>query len=164
MQELKLVEVTGNKNSMQVILLKDVKNVGKKDQIVNVSDGYANNFLFKNRLAVPASKKGVEVLENQKENRRIDEENKKKLAQELAIKLKDITLEFELSVGKDSRTFGSISLKQIEEELLKKFNIEIDKRKFLENKKMDSLGYYNLKIELYKGVIGEVKVHISERK
>ena len=149
---------------MQVILLKDVKNVGKKDQIVNVSDGYANNYLFKNRLAVPASKKGVEVLETQQENRRIEEANKKKRAEELVEILKGITLEFDLSVGKDGRTFGSISLKQVEEELLNKHKIEIDKRKFLDNRKLDSLGYYNLKIELYKGVVGEVKVHISERK
>lgn len=149
---------------MQVILLKDVKNVGKKDQIVNVSDGYANNYLFKNRLAVPASKKGVEVLETQQENRRIEEANKKKRAEELVGILKGITLEFDLSVGKDGRTFGSISLKQVEEELLNKHKIEIDKRKFLDNRKLDSLGYYNLKIELYKGVVGEVKVHISERK
>lgn len=149
---------------MQVILLKDVKNVGKKDQIVNVSDGYANNFLLKNKLAVPVSKKSVEVLANQQENRRIEEENRKKQAQELALKLKDITLEFDLSVGKDSRPFGSISLKQIEEELQKKHGITIDKRKFIDSGKLDSLGYYTLKIELHKGVIGEIKVHISERK
>lgn len=149
---------------MQVILLKDVKNVGKKDQIVNVSDGYANNYLIKNKLAVMASKKANEVLATQQENRRIDEANKKKKAEELVETLKGITLEFELSVGKDSKTFGSISLKQVEEELLKLHKIEIDKRKFLDNKKLDSLGYYTLKIELYKDVIGEVKVHISERK
>lgn len=149
---------------MQVILLKDVKNVGKKDQIVNVSDGYATNFLFKNRLAVPVSKRSVEVLENQQENARQIEEQKKLEAQKTAEKLKEITLEFTLSVGKDSRPFGSISLKQVEEELLKKHNLTIDKRKFVEKKNLDSLGFYTLKIELYKGVIGEVKVHISERK
>ena len=149
---------------MQVILLKDVKNVGKKDQIVNVSDGYANNFLFKNKLAVPMSKKSKEILGEQQENRRIAEENKKKEAETLAVRLKDITLEFALSVGKDSRPFGSISLKQVEEELLKKYNITIDKRKFIDNGPLNSLGIYLLKIELYKNVIGEVKVHISERK
>ena len=149
---------------MQVILLKDVKNVGKKDQIVNVSDGYANNFLFKNKLAVPMSKKSKEILGEQQENRRIAEENKKKEADALAVRLKDITLEFALSVGKDSRPFGSISLKQVEEELLKKYNITIDKRKFIDNGPLNSLGIYLLKIELYKNVIGEVKVHISERK
>lgn len=149
---------------MQVILLKDVKNVGKKDQIVNVSDGYANNFLLKNKLAVPVSKKSIEVLETQQENKRIDEANKKAQAQEVAEKLKDIIVEFSLSVGKDSRTFGSISYKQVEEELLGKHQIKIDKRKFLDNQKLDAIGYHTLKIELYKGVIGEVRVHISERK
>lgn len=149
---------------MQVILLKDVKNVGKKDQIVNVSDGYANNFLLKNKLAVPVSKKSIEVLETQQENKRIDEANKRAQAQEVAEKLKDIIVEFSLSVGKDSRTFGSISYKQVEEELLGKYQIKIDKRKFLDNQKLDAIGYHTLKIELYKGVIGEVRVHISERK
>ena len=149
---------------MQVILLKDVKNVGKKDQIVNVSDGYATNFLFKNRLAVPVSKRSVEVLENQQENARQIEAQKKADAEKLAEKLKGITLEFSLSVGKDSRPFGSISLKQVEEELLKKHNIAIDKRKFIDAGNLNMLGMSRLKIELYKGVIGEVRVHISERK
>ena len=149
---------------MEVILLKDVKNVGKKDQIVSVSDGYANNYLFKNKLAVPVSKKSMEVLGNQQENARIAEENKKKEAEALVIKLKDITLEFTLSVGKDSRPFGSISLKQVEEELANKYGIHIDKRKFLDKGNLGDLGMHILRIELYKGVIGEVKVHISERK
>ena len=149
---------------MQVILLKDVKNVGKKDQIVNVSDGYANNFLLKNRLAVPVSKRSVEVLENQQENARQLEEKKKQEAKEVAEKLKDIVLEFTLSVGKDSRPFGSISLKQVEDELLAKHKITIDKRKFLDKKNLDAIGYHTLKIELYKGVVGEVRVHIGERK
>ncbi|MCR4911213.1 MAG: 50S ribosomal protein L9 [Bacilli bacterium] len=149
---------------MQVILLKDVKNVGKKDQIVNVSDGYANNYLIKNRLAVPVTNKSKEILATQKENARIAEENKKKEAEQLVIKLKDITLEFTLNVGKDNRPFGSISLKQVEEELLNKYNIRIDKRKFVNPESLNMLGLYVLKIELYKGVIGEIKVHISERK
>ena len=149
---------------MQVILLQDVKKVGKKNETVNVSDGYANNFLIKNHLAVPVTKKSVEILANQQENARIAEENKKKLALEVKEKLKNITLEFDLKVGKDSRPFGSISLKQVEDELLAKHHIEIDKRKFLDKKNLDTLGFYTLKIELYKGVVGEIKVHISERK
>ena len=149
---------------MEVILLADVKNVGKKNQTVNVSDGYANNFLFKKHLAVPVSKKSVEILETQQENARIAEENKKKEAIKLVDILKNVTLEFDAKVGKDSRLFGSISLKQIEEELKNKHNIEIDKRKFIDKGPLDSLGFYKLKIELYKGVVGEVNVHISERK
>ena len=146
---------------MEVILLADVKNVGKKNQTVNVSDGYANNFLFKKHLAVPVSKKSVEILENQKENARIAEENAKKEALALAEELKGITLEFTAKVGKDSKLFGSISLKQVEEEMKTKHNITIDKRKFIDKGPLDMLGAYRLRIELYKGVIGEVKVHIS---
>ena len=111
---------------MEVILLADVKNVGKKNQTVNVSDGYANNFLLKRHLAVPVSKKSVEILSIQQENARIAEENKKKEALKLVDTLKTITLEFDAKVGKDSKLFGSISLKQVEEELKNKFNITID--------------------------------------
>ena len=149
---------------MKVILLKDVKNVGKKDQIVEVSDGYANNYLIKNRLAVMYSNKSLEILKKQQANAAELEKQKEQKAREVAQKLKDITLEFVLSVGKDSQVFGSISYKQVEEELKAKHNIVVDKRKILSNEKLDSLGFHILKIELYKGVIGEIKVHIGERK
>ena len=146
---------------MEVILLVDVKKVGKKNQTVNVSDGYANNFLLKRKLAVPVSKKSVEILENQQENARIAEENAKKEAQELAKRLETITLEFTAKVGKDSKLFGSISLKQVEEEMKAKYGITIDKRKFLDKGPLDTLGLFKLRIELHKGVIGEIRVHIS---
>lgn len=149
---------------MEVILLVDVKHVGKKNETVNVSDGYANNYLIKNKLAVPVSKKSVEILENQKENARLAELKAKEEALKLAEILKDITVEFFAKVGKDSKLFGSISLKQVEEELKAKHNITIDKRKFLDKGPLDSLGYHRLRIELYKGVIGIVQVHILERK
>ena len=149
---------------MKVILLKDVKNVGKKDQVVEVSDGYANNYLIKNRLAVMYSNKSREILEKQQENARIEEQKKEARAKEVANELKNITLEFALSAGKDNRVFGSISYKQVEDELKSKHNIIIDKRKILSNEKLDALGFHTLMIELYKGVIGEIRVHISERK
>ena len=149
---------------MEVILLADVKNVGRKNQTVNVSDGYANNFLFKKHLAVPVSKKSVEILETQQENARIAEENKKKDAEKLVEVLQDVTVEFDAKVGKDNKLFGSISLKQVEEELKNKHNIEIDKRKFIDKGPLDSLGYHKLRIELYKGVVGLITIHIQERK
>ena len=149
---------------MEVILLADVKNVGKKNQTVNVSDGFAVNFLFKKKLAVPVTKKSVEILETQKENARQADIKAKEDATKLVDVLKDITLEFEAKVGKDSKLFGSISLKQVEEEMKAKHNIAIDKRKFLDKGPLDSLGYYRLRIELYKGVVGTVNVHIIERK
>lgn len=149
---------------MEVILLADVKNVGRKNQTVNVSDGYANNFLFKKHLAVPVSKKSVEILETQQENARIAEENKKKDAEKLAKVLEGVTVEFDAKVGKDSKLFGSISLKQVEDELKNKHNITIDKRKFIDKGPLDSLGYHKLRIELYKGVVGMINIHIQERK
>lgn len=149
---------------MEVILLADVKNVGRKNQTVNVSDGYANNFLFKKHLAVPVSKKSVEILETQQENARIAEENKKKEAEKLAKVLEGVTVEFDAKVGKDSKLFGSISLKQVEDELKNKHNITIDKRKFIDKGPLDSLGYHKLRIELYKGVVGMINIHIQERK
>ena len=147
---------------MKVILLSDVKGVGKKDQTIEVSDGYAQNFLFPRRLAVPVTKKSVEVLENQQENARIAEENARNAAKELAKSLEGITLELPVKVGKEGKLFGNISLKQIEEEMLKQYNITIDKRKFIDKGSLDKLGYYQLKIELHKGVVGTVKVHVIE--
>lgn len=149
---------------MEVILLADVKKVGKKNQTVNVSDGFAVNFLFKKKLAVPVTKKSVEILATQQENARQEEIRKKDDAIKLVEILKGITLEFDAKVGKDSKLFGSVSLKQVEEEMKAKQNIEIDKRKFLDKGPLDSLGYHRLRIELYKGVIGVVNVHITERK
>ena len=147
---------------MKVILLKDVKKLGKKDAIIEVSDGYASNYLFPNKLAVPVTNKSKEILSKQQEDARIAEENAKKAAQELAKKLDNIEVLFKTKVGKEGKMCGSISLKQIEEEMLAQHGIEIDKRKFIDKGPLDSLGIYRLRIELHKGVVGTVKVHIVE--
>ena len=147
---------------MEVILLQDVKGVGKKNQTVTVNDGYANNFLFPRKLAVKVSKTSVQILANQQENARIAEENAQKEARELSEKLKDMEVSFKVKVGKEGKTFGSVSLKQVEEAFKQKYNVTIDKRKFIDKGPLDSLGYYNLKIELHKGIFGIIKVHIEE--
>ena len=149
---------------MKVILLKDVKNVGKKDQTVEVSDGYASNFLFPRKLAVPVSKTSTQILANQKEEeRRLFEKNQED-AREVAKRLESITLEFTLKSGSNGRCFGNVSLKQIEEALLNQHNIQIDKRKFIDKGPLDAFGIYKLKIELFKGVVGVITVHIGEDK
>ena len=147
---------------MKVILLKDVKKLGKKDAIVNVSDGYAANYLFPNKLAVAVSDKSKEILAKQQEDARIAEENAKQAARELAKQLESVEVLFTAKVGKDGKMFGSISLKQIEEAALSQLNIQIDKRKFIDKGPLDSLGIYRLRIELHKGVVGIAKVHIVE--
>ena len=145
---------------MKVILLADVKKLGKKDQTIEVSDGYAVNFLFPRHLAVQVTKRSVEVLENQQEAARENEAKLKKEAQELAVKLDAITLEFKVKTGREGKLFGAISLKQVEEELKKQHDIAIDKRKFMDKGPLDQLGFYHLKVELHKGVIGQIHVHI----
>ena len=149
---------------MKVILLKDVKGIGKKSQIVDVKDGYANNFLLPHGLAVAQSGKALEILAEQKRVEAENIEKNKQNAREIAAKLENITVEFEAKGSGDGRMFGTISTKQIEEELKAKHGIEIDKRKFVEKMAVDHFGYSKLKIELFKGIIGTVTVHVSEKK
>lgn len=149
---------------MKVILLKDVKGIGKKSQIVDVKDGYANNFLLPHGLAVAQSGKALEILAEQKRVEAENIEKNKQNAREIADKLENITVEFEAKGSGDGRMFGTISTKQIEEELKAKHGIEIDKRKFVEKMAVDHFGYSKLKIELFKGIIGTVTVHVSEKK
>ena len=145
---------------MKVILLADVKKLGKKDQTIEVSDGYAVNFLFPRHLAVQVTKKSVEVLENQQEQRRENDAKLKAEAQELAKKLDAITLTFKVKTGREGKLFGAISLKQVAEELAKVHGIELDKRKFMDKGTLDELGFHHINVKLYKGVIGKVHVQI----
>ena len=148
---------------MKVILTQDVKKVGKKGEIVNVADGYGQNFLIKNKLAVLATTHGKEIVAQNKEKARLQDLENKKNAEELKKVLEGITLEFQLSSGKDGKTFGSVSTKNIVEELQKTHNIKVDKRKFINARPIQALGYTQLKIELYKDVIATIKVHLSEK-
>lgn len=149
---------------MKVILLQDVKKVGKKGETIEVTDGYATNFLLPRRLAVNATKRSVEILDKQKEDARILDEQNRKNAEELKEKLKTITLEFTCKTGKDGKLFGSVSSKQVVEMLKSKYGISIDKRKFVDKETVNTLGETILKNELYKGVVAEIKVHVSEAK
>lgn len=145
---------------MKVILLTDVKKVGKKDQVVEVSDGYAVNYLFPRKLAVQVSKKSVEVLESQQQEKRDNEAKLKREAQEIAKALEDIILEFRVKTGREGKLFGAVSSKSIMEELKKVHNIDIDRRKLLDKGPFDLLGYHELKVELYKGVIGKIRIQL----
>ena len=145
---------------MKVILLADVKKLGKKDQTIEVSDGYAVNFLFPRHLAVQVTKKSVEVLENQQEARRENDAKMKADAQELAKKLDTITLIFKVKTGREGKLFGAISLKQVAEQLANQYGIDIDKRKFMDKGTLDQLGFHHISVELYKGVVGKVHVQI----
>lgn len=147
---------------MKVILLSDVKKVGKKGQIIEVSDGYGANFLIPNKLAVKATKTSLDIKNKQDEDMAKREEELKQEAIILKDKMEKLTLEIKAKGGKDGKMFGAISSKQIVEEYKKQFDIELDKRKFVDNNTISSFGYTKLKIELYKNVIGTIIVHVSE--
>ena len=145
---------------MKVILLADVPKLGKKGDVKDVSDGYAKNYLIARGLAVPESGTSKKILEKQKEEEKLLDEQKREEARQLAKQLEDITLEFKVK-AKDGRVSGSISTKQIEEELKKK-GIIIDKRKIKDNSPLNELGTFDVKVELYKDVLGTIKVKLTE--
>lgn len=148
---------------MKVILLQDVKGVGKKNQTVEVAQGYGQNFLIARKLAVLSTPGAIKVKEKQIEQEKTDYDNKKKEAQEIANKMKEIVLEFHAPSSKDGRMFGAISFKQIAEELKAKHNIIIDKRKFVDKFPVNAFGYTNLQVELFKDVIAPIRVHVVEK-
>lgn len=146
---------------MKVILLQDVKKQGKKDDIINVSDGYANNFLIKNGLAVPYTEKSKSVLDKQIQKRNDDEDKLVASLNEIKKKLENKELRFKVKTGKEDQVFGTVSTKQISDEL-KKLGFDIDKKKIKTSTNLDVLGTHIVDIELHKKVKFEIKVILSK--
>ncbi|MFV0480153.1 MAG: 50S ribosomal protein L9 [Anaerorhabdus sp.] len=147
---------------MKVILLSDVKKVGKKGEVKEVADGYARNFLIAQGLAVQATSKSMEILSNQKEEEKQHQSDLKKEAEELKAKLEKMVCVFYLS-SKNGNVSGSVSTKQIASELEKVHGVKVDKRKFIDNQGIHHLGFSDVKVELYKGVIGAIRCQVKEK-
>lgn len=142
---------------MKVIFLKDLKNQGKKDEIKEVKDGYAQNFLIAKGYAVKLTEESKNDLDRKlAKNKALDEENTQK-AKEIKEKMEKEVLSFKVKTGKDDKVFGSISAKQIKESLAKK-GYTIDKKQVLLEENLTTLGYHYVKINLYKDVFAKVKV------
>ena len=149
---------------MKVIFLKDVKGKGKKGDIKNVADGYANNFLFKQGLAIEATPANLKALEaqKQKEQRQAAEElaNAKKLKEQL----EKLTVTIPAKAGEGGRLFGSITSKQIAESLQAQHGLKLDKRKIELADAIRALGYTNVPVKLHPEVTATLKVHVTEQK
>ena len=145
---------------MKVILLEDVKKLGKKDEIIEVSSGYARNFLIPNKKAIVADNVNLNKLEGKKSK----ESHIKELSLEHAKEIKKIiekeTLVIKAKKGKDDRLFGTITNSEISKELKKKYDIDIDKKKIIVENPIKIVGEYIITIKLEQGVIADLKVDI----
>ena len=146
---------------MKVILTQDVKAQGKKGDLINVSDGYANNFLLKKGLAIVATKQAINELEGKRgaeQYRRNQEELK---AQNIAERMKEITIKLTAKAGENGKLFGSITSKDLASALKEQYNINVDKKKIKLPDGIKSCGIQEVKVSLYTGVTGTFKVEVT---
>lgn len=146
---------------MKVILLKDVKGQGKKGEVKEVSEGYANNFLFKQNLAAPATEGSMKVLDQQKKAEDRKKAQEKADAQEVGRKLGELTVQLKAKSGADGRLFGAVSNKQVAE-ALDKMGIKLDKRKIVMDEPIRALGVTEVVVKLHPEVSAKLKVHVVE--
>lgn len=144
---------------MEVIFIKDLRGQGKKGDIKNVSDGYAKNYLIKNGYAVLKTKEELVRLEKANANKLAEDKANKEKAKELKKKLDEVTIEFKVKTGEYDKVFGSISVKQIKEEL-NKLGYKIDKNQIMLEVPISVLGFHKVEVELYSNIKTNIKVHL----
>lgn len=148
---------------MKVILLEDVKSLGKKGEIVNVNDGYARNFILPKKLGLEATSKNLNDLKLQKQNDEKVAQEKLDAAKALAEEIKEKSITVKIQAGVEGRVFGSISSKEIALEAKKQLNMDIDKKKIIIPDAIKSLGTYNVNIKLHKDVTATLTVKVEEK-
>lgn len=148
---------------MKVILLEDVKNVGKKGALINAKDGYANNFLFPKKLAIEATPTNLKNLENAKKKQEEKEMEIFQEAKKLEEELMKVTIVIKTKAGENGKLFGSITTKEIAEQLEEKNGISIDKRKFELDEIIKSVGEYTVRIKLHPKVVAKIQVIVTEK-
>ncbi|MFC0015378.1 MULTISPECIES: 50S ribosomal protein L9 [Allobacillus] len=148
---------------MKVIFTKDVKGKGKKGEVKDVAIGYANNYLLKNNLAVEATPGNLKQLEAKKEKQKEQAKQELEEAKKLKETVENLTVELSAKSGDAGRLFGSITSKQIAEELKKTHQIKVDKRKIELDDPIRSLGYTNVPVKLHQDVTATLRVHVVEQ-
>ncbi len=144
---------------MEVIFIKDLKNQGKKGEIKNVKDGYAENFLIKNGYAVPKTKENLNKLRHEQAKKAAEDQHNKENALKQKQELDKLTLEFKVKTGEGDKVFGSISVKQIKDGLQEK-GFKVEKSAIALNNQIAALGFHNVDIHLYPTVTATIKVHV----
>lgn len=147
---------------MKVILLCDVKGQGKKDQIINVSDGYARNFLFPQKKAVPADAKATNELKSKEDAKQYRISEERKAAEALAARIKELKIEFKMGHGADGHLYGSVTSKDIAEALKRELGVDIDKRKITLKDSIRAYGAHDVEIKLYTDVVARFIVSVHE--
>jgi len=147
---------------MKVVLLADVKGQGKKDQIIDVSDGYARNFLFPKKLAAVADAKVLNEISNKEAALKHKIALETAAAKELAAKLEGILVKLHLPSGADGKIYGSVTTKDIAEALSSQHSIDVDKRKIVSDSAIKAYGKYTLDVKLYPDVVGKINVLVTE--
>lgn len=145
---------------MKVILKADVKGVGKKDQIINASDGYARNFLLPKNLAVEANNDNMAKLKARQDSAKFQKDQEREEAMKIADKLEKIALKIKVKAGENGKIFGGVSTKEIAQELEKQYKIKVDKKKIDLKETIKTLGIRTVEIKLFEGVIGKLKVDV----
>ena len=145
---------------MKVILLADIKGVGKKDQVINASDGYARNFLFPKKLAVEANNENMAKLKAKNESKAYKKEMDIKEAEAVKEKIEKITMKMVVKAGENGKIFGGVTSKEIAENLKKEYSIEIDKKNFLLPETIKYIGTFTVDIKLYEGIIAQLKLNV----
>ena len=145
---------------MKVILKADIKGVGKKDEVINASDGYARNFLFPKNLAVEAN---MSKLKSKKDSNAYKKSQEKEEAKKIAEKLSKILLKIPVKAGENGKIFGGVSAKEVSDLLKEEYKIEVDKKKIELKETIKTLGVRTLTIKLYEGVIGNLKIDVISK-
>lgn len=146
---------------MKVILLQDVKSLGKKGQVVNVSDGYARNYVLPKKVGVEATDKNMNELKLQKKHEDKVAAEKLQEAKDLAAKLDKLTIEVKMRAGEGDRVFGSVSSKEIAEAAKKQLNLDLDKKKIQVDEPIKGFGTYEVPIKLHTEVTGRLHVNVT---
>ncbi len=147
---------------MQVILLKDVKGQGKKGQMVNVSDGYARNYLLPKGMAEIASKSNINVLKGKQESLEYKKKVELEEANAIAEKMKEIKVVLKAKAGENGKLFGSITSKDVSEALTQQHHIKLDKKKFVMPDGIKTLGTTIVDVKIYSGVVGKLSVVVEQ--